>query len=172
MDSFGSDTRFKMVKVPSHSHPQTSLESSSLYTTRINSQRSITPLQEFPAFDERSNGSMNPAWVEAHAIFRPTSYANDSIMPPDHTSAHNFSSFWQNNASSQSQNALPDLDQPSNRQRPAQFLTGKRAPKAPTMSAKDWNPHKDRIRQLYVSKGKSIEELREIMNREFGITAT
>ncbi|KAH6665249.1 hypothetical protein B0J14DRAFT_237414 [Halenospora varia] len=55
---------------------------------------------------------------------------------------------------------------------PAQFLTQKRAAKAPTMSAKHWKPHQNRIRQLYVSKGKSIEELREIMNKELGITAT
>jgi hypothetical protein len=99
-------------------------------------------------------------------------YDNGDMLPPDHLPTHNFSSFRQNDVFSQSQNALPVLDQPFNQQQPAQILTRKRAPKAPTMSAKDWKPHKNRVRQLYVSQGKSIEELREIMNRELGITAT
>jgi hypothetical protein len=171
--------RFEMEEVPPHSHPQTSLEPSSLYTTRINSQRPVTLPQGIPALDERINDSMNSAWAEPHAIFPPetslrcpTIYVNGSIMPPAHTSAHNFSSFRQNNVFSQSQNVSPVLDQPFNRQQPAQFLTRKRAPKAPTMSAKNWKPHKNRIRQLYVSEGRSIKELREIMNKELGITAT
>ncbi|KAH6671098.1 hypothetical protein B0J14DRAFT_595317 [Halenospora varia] len=179
MDSFGHDMHFEMKEVPLRSHPQTSLEPSSLYTTRIHSRHSVTLPQGIPTIDERLNDSMNFAWAEPHAIFPletslqcPTTYVNGSIMPPDQASVHNFSSFRQNNVSSQSQNALPVLDQSFNRQRPAQCLTRKRTVKAPTMSAENWKPHKNRIRQLYVSEGKSIEELREIMNKDLGITAT
>jgi len=171
--------RFEVEEIPPHFHSQTSVKPSSLYTTRIDSQPSVHLPQGFPALDERLKDSMNVAWAEPHAISPPemslrcpTIYVNSSFMPPDHTSVHNFTSFQQNNVSSQSQNALPVLDQPFHRQQPAQILTRKRAPKAATMSAKKWKPHKNRIRQLYVSDSKSIEELGEIMNKELGITAT
>jgi hypothetical protein len=39
------------------------------------------------------------------------------------------------------------------------------------MSAKRWKPYESRIQQLYVQEGKSLEELREIVNKEFGLTA-
>jgi hypothetical protein len=147
MDSFDHDMHFEMTEVP-YSHPQISLEPSSLYTNRINSERSVTSLEGIPAPDDRFNDSINFSWAEPHAIFPPetspwcpTIYDNGSVMPIDHAApAYNFSSLRQNNVSSESQNALPVLDQPFNQQQPAQILTRKRAPKAPTMSAKDWRP--------------------------------
>lgn len=179
MDSFGDDMRFETEEAPPHSHLQTSLGPSSFYTSRIGSQHSITRPQGFPTPDTRLNDSVDFAWTDPLAIFLsetsllyPTIHANASIMPPDYMPAHNFLSFPQNNVSSQSQNVFPVLEQPFNQQQPAQILTRKRAPKAPTMSAKTWEPHKDRIRQLYVTERKSIEELREMMNKELGITAT
>jgi Clr5 domain len=48
----------------------------------------------------------------------------------------------------------------------------KRGQKAATMSEQRWEPASDRIRQLYVVKGKPIKEVREIVNSEFGFTAT
>ncbi|CZR63154.1 uncharacterized protein PAC_13051 [Phialocephala subalpina] len=57
-------------------------------------------------------------------------------------------------------------------QQPSRSLLRKRAPKAQTMSAKSWRPCEGRLKQLYVHDGKSIKELREILNREFGFTAT
>jgi hypothetical protein len=48
----------------------------------------------------------------------------------------------------------------------------KRAPKSPTISAKKWDLHKDRIRQLYVTEKKSFNKLRDVMNQELGIMAT
>lgn len=47
----------------------------------------------------------------------------------------------------------------------------KRAAKAPTMSAKQWKPAETRIEQLYVYDDKSIRELRETVNNEFGFVA-
>ena len=67
---------------------------------------------------------------------------------------------------------LPILDQLPSRQPETQLPTQKRAPKAPTMSNKTWEPHYSRIRQLYVKEGKSFENLREILNKELGINAT
>jgi hypothetical protein len=48
----------------------------------------------------------------------------------------------------------------------------KRAPKAPTMSAKKWKPAEDRIRQLFLEGGSTYKELTDTVNREFGFTAT
>lgn len=47
----------------------------------------------------------------------------------------------------------------------------KRAPKAPTMSAKRWRPAEDRIKELYVHEDKSIKQLRDIVNGEFDFEA-
>ena len=179
MDTFGDDMWFEMEGFPPHSHPQALLEPCSLHTTRLNSQHSVPPPEGFPVLDEALKNSMSVEWKEPYARFPPetsvqctTTYINGSVMPPDCTAADNFSWFPQNNVSPQNKHELPVLDQPFNRQRLAQFPTRKRAPKAPTISAKNWASHQDRIRQLYVSEGKSIEELREIMNQELGITAT
>jgi hypothetical protein len=179
MDSSGDDMRIEMEEASLPSRPQTSLEPSSLYATRIDSQGPVTLPQSFSALNERLEASTNFAWAQPQAIFTletslwfPTISVDGNIISPANTGAHNFSLFRQNNVSSQSQNALPVLDQPFDQQQPSQFVFQKRAPKAPTMSAKNWKPHKNRIRQLYVSEGKSIKKLHEIMNKELGITAT
>jgi hypothetical protein len=71
-----------------------------------------------------------------------------------------------------SQMVMPAFEQAITRKKTPQNPTRKRRPKAQTISAKTWAPHKDRFRQLYIDEGKSIGDLREIMNRELGITAT
>jgi hypothetical protein len=48
----------------------------------------------------------------------------------------------------------------------------KRAPKAPTMDAKKWAPGEIRIRQLFVDDELPYNELRNIVNEEFGFSAT
>ena len=40
------------------------------------------------------------------------------------------------------------------------------------MTAKKWKPCESRIKELYVQASKSIDEMREIINEEFGIAAT
>jgi hypothetical protein len=74
--------------------------------------------------------------------------------------------------STQSQEVMLVSEQAIAGQQAAQTSSRKRRPKAPTISAKTWTPHKDRFRQLYVNEGKSLEDLREIVNRELGITTT
>ncbi|KAE8452639.1 hypothetical protein EG329_013898 [Mollisiaceae sp. DMI_Dod_QoI] len=177
MDIYDMD--FEMEEFPPHLLPQASLELSSLSTTHIGSQGAFTLPQGFPGFDGTLNSMMNLEWPEPHAMYPPDTsllcpamYLDSSIMPLDHASAHDVPSFRQNDAPSHDQNLLPVLDQTFDRQQPSQYVTRKRAPKAPTMSAKKWKPHEDRIRQFYVKEGKSIEELREIMNKELGIAAT
>jgi hypothetical protein len=71
-----------------------------------------------------------------------------------------------------SQMVMPAFEQAITRKQTPQNPTRKRRPKAQTISAKTWAPHEDRFRQLYINEGKSIGDLREIMNRELGITAT
>jgi len=48
----------------------------------------------------------------------------------------------------------------------------KRAPKAPTMDTKKWAPAENRIRQLFVDDELPYNELRNIVNQEFGFSAT
>jgi hypothetical protein len=98
----------------------------------------------------------------------PSDRAN--IGPPNLTTPDNF--LLQQNVSSQSQIVPSILKQPVNQHQPAEVSTNKRARKASTMSAMQWAPHKNRVRQLYVSEAKSLEELREIMNTELGINLT
>jgi hypothetical protein len=209
MDLGSDDSRLETEDIPSHSHPEHSLEPSSLPITYINSHHPVGPPQGFPVFDGTLGDSAAFTWPEpSSATFFSLSplhcSASGSIAPPDHTAAYNFSSFRQNhvrfqgqivlpsdrvnigppnpttpdnfflqqNVSSQSQIALPILDQPVNQHQPAQASTNKRAPKTSTMSTMMWAPHKNRLRQLYVSEAKSLEELREVMNRELRMNLT
>jgi hypothetical protein len=48
----------------------------------------------------------------------------------------------------------------------------KRAPKAPTMFAKDWKPYEFRIRELRIEEKKSDKEVQDIVNKEYGLKAT
>ncbi len=54
----------------------------------------------------------------------------------------------------------------------AQPAPRKRAPKASTMSAKKWEPAESRIRQLFLDEERSYKEVMDIVNQEFGFTAT
>ena len=47
----------------------------------------------------------------------------------------------------------------------------KRAPKAQIMT-KGWNSAEFRIRELYVTEGKQVKDVRKIVNKEFGFNAT
>jgi len=61
---------------------------------------------------------------------------------------------------------------PPSQDNPIQRTLRKRAPKAVTLSAKEWEPYESRIRQLYVHDRLSVEELRKTINKEFGLGAT
>lgn len=63
---------------------------------------------------------------------------------------------------------LPLYPQSGDGQPPAK----KRAPKAPKMDANKWAPAETRIRQLFVDDGLPYNELRNIINKEFGFSAT
>ena len=43
--------------------------------------------------------------------------------------------------------------------------------KASTMSAKKWKPAENRIKELWVDEEKTVDELRDLVNSEFGFTA-
>lgn len=160
----------------SPSHPPTQFQPCSL---DVNSQVPPLSTQGFRELDEIVENTMTFEWVDIDPLIPlETSgplaimYPSDSAMSLDRAAAHEFSSFHQGHVSYQTQNEMLFLDAPLNGPQPAESLSRKRAPKARTMSAKDWKPHQNRIRQLYVAEGKSINELRDIMNKELGITAT
>ena len=71
----------------------------------------------------------------------------------------------------QAQNNLHMVNPPQYELQTVRSSTGKRGPKAPTMTAKKWEPSETRIRELWVHQEKSIRELREMVNEEFGFAA-
>ena len=94
-----------------------------------------------------------------------------STVPAEFMFAQELHPDWTTGGPFQSQQSLPVDNPPSSSRGISQSSARKRAPKAPTISANTWKPCESRIQQLYVQEGKSLEELRETVNREFGITA-
>lgn len=131
-------------------------------------------------------GSNNPTSSEIGAIhttfplqmsFEPlTSHTSGSMDSLGLTSCHKETSVSHCGGRFQAQNNL-SITNPPQLQLQLQLQnalssTRTRAPKAPTMSAKKWKPSESRIKQLYVFEEKSIKQLREIVNKEFGFIAT
>lgn len=169
---------FDIEDVPASSYSQTSFETSSLPATHNQFQHLPTPLEapHIPkarsdkpmAFDTRMPPTGFPSLVSFEP---PVLHANGSMQSLDLMSCHNGTFFDQNDVRFQAQSnplmARPSLCQLQTHQSP----TRKRALKASTMSAEKWKPSESRIKQLYVYEDKSIKELREIVNKEFGFEA-
>jgi hypothetical protein len=98
-------------------------------------------------------------------------YNGGSTVPSEFMFAQEWHADWTNGGPFRDQRSLPVDNPPSSSRKVSQSSARKRAQKAPTMSAKRWKPYESRIQQLYVQEGKSLEELREIVNKEFGLTA-
>ena len=71
----------------------------------------------------------------------------------------------------QSQHSLSDQNFPSSQYNTNQTTADNRTPKNTTVPAKKWKPAESRIRQLYVHEGLSIDDLRKVINEEFGFNA-
>jgi hypothetical protein len=169
---------FEIEDVPASSYSQTSFETSSLPTLHNQFQHLPTPLQapHIPtvcsdkptAFATRMPPTGFPSLVSFEP---PVLQANGSTHLLGLISCHDGTSFDQNDLHFQAQ-SNPLMASPSHRLlQSSQSSTRKRAPKAPTMSAEKWKPSESRIKQLYVYKDKSVKELREIVNEEFGLKA-
>jgi hypothetical protein len=98
-------------------------------------------------------------------------YGDGSAVPAEFMFAQEWHPDWTTGGPFQGQQNLPADNPPSSSRKVSRSSARKRAPKAPTMSANTWKPCESRIQQLYVQEGKSLEELCETVNREFGITA-
>lgn len=98
-------------------------------------------------------------------------YGGGSTIPAGSRPAPDRPLAWTTVGHFQGQQSLPVDNLPPNCRKVSQSSARKRAPKAPTMSANSWKPYERRIQQLYVQERKPLKELREIVNREFGITA-
>jgi len=166
--------------VPANSYPQTLSEISSfvLYC----SQSVPTSAHSLQAPHIPMVGSDNPmasAKGVPHTQFPsqmsfepPALHANSSMDSLGLMSCQNGKSFDQNGVHFQALINLSMANPPQRQLQKLQSSTQKRAPKAPTMSAEKWKPSESRIKQLYVNEDKSIKELREIVNKEFGLIAT
>lgn len=67
---------------------------------------------------------------------------------------------------------VPTDNQPQHPSGVVHLAARKRAPKAPTMSVKKWEPAKGRIRQLFVDEERTYKNVMDTVNKEFGFTAT
>jgi hypothetical protein len=170
---------FEIEDVPASSYSQTSFEPSSLPANHSQFKHFLTPLQapymptmcsdKLTAFATRMPPTQSPSLMSFEP---PVQRANGSMHLLGLTSGHDGPSFDQNGVPFQAQ-SNPLMGSPSQHQlQTCQSSTRKQAPKAPTMSAEKWKPSESRIKQLYVYKDKSIRELREIVNKEFGLEAT
>jgi hypothetical protein len=179
MANFGKYMDFEMEEAHEHSRSQTSFEPSSPYIADGQFQRPIIRPPGLPIPNWNFEGTMKFAIGQPQSMFTPQTsfeppafHVNSSLIPSDSRPGQDWSSFRQNNVFYQVQDNLLVNNPPQSRQNPSQSSTRKRAPKAPTMSAKSWKPCESRIKQLYMNDGKSIEKLREIINEEFRLVAT
>lgn len=170
---------FELRDVPASSNSQTSFEASSLPTIHNQFQNPLTSSQapHIPTVcSDKPTAFVTgvaPTQFSSFVSFEPPALrANGSMHSLGLMSCQNGTSFDQNGIHFQAQSNLL-MASPSQRQLPTpRSSTRKRAQKAPTMSAEKWKPSESRIRQLYVYNDKSIKELREIVNKQFGLKAT
>jgi hypothetical protein len=158
---------FEMEETLAHSHPQVSCGPASLYSTGGQSRdpQGFT-MHARRTFDDTMGvtGASQEKQLEPSVL-----HLYDSLTPSDARLARDSVSFRQN--FSRTQDDLPVNNVPESQQQQSQSLSRKRTPKVPTISAKKWIPCESRMKEVYVHDRKSIEELREIINKEFGLTA-
>lgn len=131
-----------------------------------NSHRINCQISEDTMFSLHQVQASQPRTVTADHSSIPASFLPIWSLPPLAAAENNLSpqnQYGQNNAqpTDTQQQALDPATRPR-----------KRAPKAPTISAKKWKLHETRLKQLYVHEGKSYEEVGDILNKELGFTAT
>lgn len=102
----------------------------------------------------------------------PVWQVDHSLTPPKFPPTQNPPTSAQNKFLSQVQDNPRVIELANSQRQTSQLSTRKRAPKAATISATNWKPHEGRIRQLYVTEKKTIEEMRDIMNKDLGMEAT
>jgi hypothetical protein len=157
-----------MEETPAPSHPQLSCGPASPYSTGGQSRdRQGFTMHARRTFDDTLavTGASQQKQLE-HSVLHPY----DSLAPSEARLARDSMPCRQNTFSrtqdDRSLNNVPEGQQPQ-----SQSLPRKRTPKVPTISAKKWIPCESRMKEVYVHDRKSIEELREIINKEFGLTA-
>jgi hypothetical protein len=182
MGHFLDTTSFEMAEELLISNPRSASQPSPFhadYTTNNQILQSFPHADEYLAIENFGN-TMSPMVRELHAMpspglqqlpFGPPALPTaDTAVLPDWWSAQNW--LDQTSAIFPIQSHLPLGYQPQCPPEPVQPTGQKRAPKAPTMSAEKWKPAEGRIRQLYTNEEKTIKDLAEIINKEFGFTAT
>jgi hypothetical protein len=159
---------FEMEETPAPSHPQLSCGPASLYSTGGQSRdRQGFTMHARRTFDDTLavTGASQQKQLEPSVL-----HPYDSLAPSEARLARDSMPYRQNTFSrtqdDRSLNNVPEGQQPQ-----SQSLPRKRTPKVPTISAKKWIPCESRMKEVYVHDRKSIEELREIINKEFGLTA-
>ncbi len=156
-----------MEETPAHSHPQVSFGPASLYSTGGQPR-------DPQGFTMHARGTLDDTMAVTGASQRKQLessilHLDDSLTPSEARLARDSVSI--RHKFSMTKDDLPVKNVPESQQQQSQSLPRKRTPKVPTISAKKWVPCESRMKELYVHDRKSIEELREIINKEFGLTA-
>jgi hypothetical protein len=168
MRSFTQNSNFEMEEALSSSRTSRFWETSSLRNIRSRAQNLPTSPRDPHITMIGFNGPMSFAMEGIYAASpSQTSNAPRGLHAYGGMASFGLTSF-QNFVRFQAQN---DLSTSDGSLQIVQPITQKRASKTPTMSAKKWKPSEARIRQLYVCDNKPINELREIINNEFGFMA-
>jgi hypothetical protein len=169
----------EMKRAHVHFHPRKSFEPSPRYTTDNSSQCPSILHGGRPIHQGSSDDTVIFAMEGQHPLLPPqgsfephASHVSGSLIPCGFTPPQDWPLSQPGYIHFQAKNNLLVNDLAQSQQQSSQSLTRKRAPKAQTMSAKSWRPCEGRLKQLYVHDGKSIRELRETVNKEFGFTAT
>jgi len=171
MTGFEQNSDFEMEEALASSHSPRFWETLSLHNIHNRPQNSLTsppaPYISMIGFDDPLSFAMGGVYAESPSQ---TFNAPRSLHAYGGMASPSLNSF-QNVVHFQAQNDLSTNSPSDSPLQTVQPITQKRAPKAPTMSAKKWEPSEVRIRQLYVCDNRPINEVREIVNNEFGFMA-
>jgi hypothetical protein len=171
MTGFEQNSDFEMEEALASSHTPRFWETFSLHNIHNQPHNSITsppaPHISMIGFDDPMFFAMEGIYAESPSQ---TSSAPLGLHAYGSMASPALNSF-QNVVRFQAQNDLSTNNSSDGPLQTVQPIPQKRAPKAPTMSARKWKPSEARIRQLYVRDNKPINEVREIINNEFGFMA-
>ncbi|KAF4629078.1 hypothetical protein G7Y89_g9078 [Cudoniella acicularis] len=181
MENFQDYTAAQMEQATAQSQYQVSFQPHSINNTEAQSYRQFNQFQNFSMGGKSIEDSSNFMMTYPCACIPPQTSPK---APPNSSLNHNLAQSsnttlgWSphRHDSAISRNLIQQPAQmanlPLSQQYSSQSSIRKRAPKAPTMTAEIWKPCEPRIKQLYADEGRSYKELGEVINKEFGLTAT
>jgi hypothetical protein len=141
-------------------------------------QHGVDPLHPPAIFQEHLANGMDSTiegWPEASVL----DWFDSSILQDVNnslffgpSSTHDATTYAQDVIDFQLPSSTPTNNTIQRQPQPSHASIKRRAPKASTMSEERWKPAERRIKQLYHDDNDAQEDLRRIVNNEFGFSAT